>query len=86
MKDIVIGRGRLQSERVFLRLERTGDCLKSLCRGDETGWLGLGHVEFPVDGPIKVGLHTIGTIDPAAYHGPHPDGTGIWFELFQLMR
>jgi regulation of enolase protein 1 (concanavalin A-like superfamily) len=83
-KDVIIGRGRLPTERVFLRLERIGSRVNALCSADGQAWFTAGHVEFPVADPVEVGLHAIGNIDRTIYHGAYPDGTAIRFESFQL--
>jgi len=86
-QDILIGRGHLQtdaSNRVFFRLARDGDRVNALCSADGENWLTVGHVEFPVEGPLQVGLHAIGHLDRAIYHDVYPDGTAIRFESFQL--
>jgi predicted ATPase/DNA-binding SARP family transcriptional activator len=86
-QDILIGRGRLESDasgRVFFRLERDGDRVNAFCSADGENWFTVGHVEFPVEDPVQVGLHAIGNIDRTVYHGAYPDGTAIRFESFQL--
>jgi hypothetical protein len=86
-RDLLIGRGRLQSGvsgPVFLRLERGGDRVNALCSPDGERWFTVGHVEFPVEDPVQVSLHAIGSIDRAIYRGAYPDGTAIRFESFQL--
>jgi hypothetical protein len=86
-QGMVIGRGRLplgSSKRVFLRLERTGDRVDAYCSADGKDWFAVGHVDFPVEDPLQIGLHAIGDIDRTVYHGSYPDGTAIRFESFQL--
>jgi hypothetical protein len=86
-RDMLIGRGRLQSDasgRVFLRLERVSDRVNAFCSADGENWFTVGHVEFPVEDPLQVGLHAIGSIDRTVYHSAYPDGTAIRFESFQL--
>jgi tetratricopeptide (TPR) repeat protein len=86
-QDVVIGRGRLPlgaSRRVFLRLQRVGERVNALCSADGENWFTVGHVVFPVEDPVQVGLHAIGNIDRAVYHGAYPDGTAIRFESFWL--
>jgi hypothetical protein len=82
-RDLVIGRGRLPAERVFLRLERRGDRVNALCSADGESWFTVGAVDFPVAGPLEVGLHAIGAIDRTIYPGAYPDGTAIRFEAFE---
>ena len=83
-KDVIIGRGRLPFERVFLRMERHGGRVKALCSADGAGWFTVGGVEFPVEDPVEVGLHAIGNIDRTIYHGAYPEGTAIRFEAFEM--
>jgi hypothetical protein len=67
-----------------LRLERVGDRVNALCSADGESWFTVGHVAFPVQDPVQVGLHAIGNIDRSVYQGAYPDGTAIRFESFQL--
>ena len=83
-EDIIIGRGRLPSERVSLRLERLGDHVRALCSPDGEEWFTVGDVDFQVEDPIEIGLHAIGAIDRTIYHGAYPKGTAIRFESFRL--
>jgi tetratricopeptide (TPR) repeat protein len=83
-QDLIIGRGRLPAERVFLRLERLGSRVNALCSADGQHWFTVGHTEFPVEDPVQVGLHAIGSIDRTIYPGAYPDGTAIRFESFEL--
>jgi regulation of enolase protein 1 (concanavalin A-like superfamily) len=83
-EDRVIGRGRLPSERIILRLERLDGRVNALCSADGREWFTAGQVEFPVDDPVEVGLHAIGNIDRTAYPGAYPAGTAIHFEAFKL--
>jgi tetratricopeptide (TPR) repeat protein len=82
-EEVVIGRGRLASERVFLRLERLGGRVNALCSGDGESWFTVGHAEFSVEDPVEVGLHASGRIDRTLYPGAYPEGTAIRFEAFQ---
>ncbi len=86
-QDVILGRGRLavgDEEPVLLRLERTDDRVDALCSADGEQWFSVGHVEFPAEGPLQVGLHAIGMIDRTIYHGAYPDGTAIRFKSFTL--
>ncbi|MEK7400536.1 MAG: tetratricopeptide repeat protein, partial [Candidatus Poribacteria bacterium] len=83
-KNLTIGRGRLVSDRIFLRLERVDNIVNALCSADGNEWFTVGHVEFPVDDPVEVGLFAIGNIDRTIYNGAFPEGTGIRFESFEL--
>src|SRR5205823_4503266 len=53
-KDTVIGRGRLPSERAFLRLERLGPRVQALCSAEGQRWFTVGAVDFPVADPIEI--------------------------------
>jgi hypothetical protein len=81
---MIIGRGRMAAERVFLRLERIGGRVNALCRAGGEAWFTVGGVEFAVDDPVEVGLHAIGNIDRTIYHGASPEGTAIRFEGFEV--
>jgi adenylate cyclase len=72
------------SDRVFLRLERVGERVRTLCSADGEEWYSVGEVEFPFAAELQVGLHAIGMIDRTAYQGAYPDGTAIRFESFTL--
>jgi hypothetical protein len=85
-RDLVIGRGRLPAEGVFLRLERVGCRVNALCSADGQNWFTVGHVTFAVEDPVEVGLHAIGAINRTIYHGAYPDGTAIRFESCQVWR
>ena len=47
-------------------------------------WFRVGQVDFPVAGPLQVGLVAIGFPDRTIYHAPYPDGTAIRFTDFRL--
>ncbi|MCH7719743.1 MAG: hypothetical protein IH988_01965 [Planctomycetes bacterium] len=83
-EDIIIGRGRLVSEKAYLRLERVGNRVFALCSADGEEWFTAGNVEFVVDDPVEIGLHAIGMIDRTIYHGAYPDGTATVFRDFKL--
>jgi hypothetical protein len=86
-RDVFIGRGRLPTDppnRVFLRIERVGCRVNALCSADGETWFTVGHIEFPVEDRVEVGLHAIGSIDRTIYRGAYPDGTAIRFGSFTL--
>ncbi|MFQ5796529.1 MAG: AAA family ATPase, partial [Candidatus Bipolaricaulia bacterium] len=85
-EDVIIGHGRLAGEHVFLQLERLGDCVNALCSANGVDWFTVGHVTFPVDDPVEVGVYAIGTINRIIYPGAYPEGTAIRFESFQMWR
>jgi len=84
--DVVVGRGWLYeaSDRIILRMERTGDRVRAYCSADGEHWYRVGQATLPVSNPVQVGVHAIGNIDRAVYPGAYPDGTAIRFESFQL--
>jgi tetratricopeptide (TPR) repeat protein/regulation of enolase protein 1 (concanavalin A-like superfamily) len=70
------GRGRLPSDILYLRLERTGDVFSAYCSDDGKNWLTCGYMDFPAEDPIKVGIHAIsysglrgGNMDTATQFG-----------------
>jgi adenylate cyclase len=81
---VVIGRGRLPAERVFLRLERLADRVNALCSADGQKWFTVGGVLFSVEDPVDVGLYAIGNIDRTWYPGAYTQGTATRFEAFEL--
>jgi regulation of enolase protein 1 (concanavalin A-like superfamily) len=83
-EDLIIGRGRLPTERILLRLERRSSRVNALCSVDGESWFTVGHSEFPVEDPVEVGLHAIGSINRILYPGAHPEGSAIRFESFEL--
>jgi hypothetical protein len=85
-KEQILGRGRLPSEQVVLRLERLGSRVNALCSADGHTWFTLGQVEFPREDPVEVGVHAIGDIDRLIYPGAYPEGTAIRFERFSLWQ
>jgi class 3 adenylate cyclase/tetratricopeptide (TPR) repeat protein len=79
-KDGTIGRGRLPSARVWLRLERQGGRVRALCSADGRAWFTAGAVEFPYTEGEQIGLYANGMIDRTIYRGAYPEGTAIRFE------
>ncbi|KKL79622.1 hypothetical protein LCGC14_2012960, partial [marine sediment metagenome] len=84
--DLIVGRGHLSSERIYLRLERLGSQVKALCSPDGKEWFTVGQVEFPVSGSLEVGLFAGGWIDRTIYQGAFPDGAAMRFESFQMWQ
>jgi DNA-binding SARP family transcriptional activator len=83
-QEILIGRGRLRSERVYLRLEWIDRFASALCSADGQEWFTVGRVALPVEDPVEVGLYAIGQIDRTVFPGAHPEGTTIRFETFEV--
>jgi len=88
------GRGEF-SGRIILRLERVSDQAHAFCSADGEDWFTVGHVPFPVEDPIQVGLCAFSLQLQAAsgssdhfcrtvYHSAYPDGTAIRFESLTL--
>lgn len=77
-KSVVVGRGRLNAQRVVLRLARTGSHVTALCREDAERWYTLGTIDFAA-GAVSAGLYAAGLIDRAVYPGAYPSGTRICF-------
>jgi hypothetical protein len=46
----------------------------------------VGHVEFPGEGAVEVGVHAIGALDRMIYPAAYPEGTAIRFESFALWQ
>jgi tetratricopeptide (TPR) repeat protein len=83
-EDRYLGRGRLVSDRVWLRLERQGGRVRALCSADSQEWFTAGEIEFPAREGEQVGVHAIGMIDRTIYHGAYAAGTAICFTAFDL--
>jgi regulation of enolase protein 1 (concanavalin A-like superfamily) len=86
--DVIFRQGWLHgaSERVHLRLARTGDQVNAYCSADGVKWYAAGRSAFPAQGPVEVGLVAIGAIERLIYPGAYPEGTAIRFESFQLWQ
>lgn len=82
----LIGRGRLVSERVILRLEMIDGRVKALCSTDGEQWYTVGGTDLAVKYPVEVGLCAFGLHrnNRVIYHGAYPEGTAIRFESFEL--
>ena len=53
----IIGRGWLPGCQLYLRLERRGELVLSLCSNDGKKWHSCGETLFPVAHPLWVGLY-----------------------------
>jgi class 3 adenylate cyclase/tetratricopeptide (TPR) repeat protein len=89
-QDMVIGRGCLPlgitldgPAKAYLRLERSGTRVDAFCSVDGEQWFTVGYATL-AEGPIQVGLHSIGDINRMAYPGAYPEGTAIRFKSFQV--
>ncbi|MFC1717930.1 AAA family ATPase [Candidatus Poribacteria bacterium] len=76
------GRGMLDSDMLYLRLERTGDRFSAYCSSDGENWMTCGAVDFPVEDPIQVGIHAITN----AGIGVVAADTATRFDYFQVLR
>ncbi|MFN8495835.1 MAG: tetratricopeptide repeat protein [Caldilineaceae bacterium] len=83
-QEVVIGRGRLPGEQIYLRLERTGDLMQGFCSRDGATWFSVGKVEFAVTAPVQIGLFTGSYIERLIEPGAFAEGTAIRFECFVL--
>jgi regulation of enolase protein 1 (concanavalin A-like superfamily) len=83
-QDVLIARGWLHAERVFLRLERRENSVRALCSTDGAVWFQVGQTAFPAADPVAVGVFAVGAIDRTVYPGAYPGGTAICFEPFEL--
>jgi DNA-binding SARP family transcriptional activator len=85
-RDIVVGRGRLGSEQVLLRIERSGTNVRALACAGGKQWFTVGQVEFPAEDPLRVGLFADGAIHPEVYLRPDREGSEIRFRRLELSR
>ena len=83
-REIVIGRGRLPGDAIYLRLERTGDHLRGFCSSDGATWFSVGEADFVVTAPVQLGLFTASYIERLIDPGAYPDGTAIHFTNYQF--
>ncbi len=79
-ESAVIGRGRLPTAAVELRLDRMGADVAATCRGDGGGWLTLGRAVFPA-GPVAAGLFAVGLVERTLYLGVGQAGARVRFGL-----
>jgi DNA-binding SARP family transcriptional activator len=80
----LIGRGRLPSERVFLRLEHDGERVHALTSADGSAWFLVGECDFPIADPVEVGLFAMSDFDSAYLRDDPIRETAIRFERFEL--
>jgi DNA-binding SARP family transcriptional activator len=66
-----IGRGCLDADSVWLRLERVGQTLHALCSTDGRNWLTAGSINLPPSEREQVGIHAIVEhgVGPACFEG-----------------
>ena len=77
------GRGGRWVRRSRCGWRPTGDRVQAFCSLDGEKWYPVGHTTFPMDDEVQVGVHAIGMIDRAIYHGAYPEGTAIRFTSFR---
>ena len=85
-KDVIAGCGRLESDRVLLRLERSGTCVRALASTGSGQWYSVGRAEFPAEDPLQVGLFADGAIRPEVYLRLDREGSEIRFTKVELSR
>lgn len=83
-KEIVIGRGRLPGQAIYLRLDRRGDHMHGFCSSDGVTWHSVGQVDFAVTAPVQIGLFTASYIERLIDPGAYAEGTAIHFTNFQI--
>ena len=77
------GRGRLVSDIIYLRLERTGHKFSAYCSSDGEDWMTCGEVNFSAEDPIQVGVHAIGGV--GILGGGNID-TATRFDYFRVLK
>ena len=82
----IVGRGMLERDRVFLRLERRNHRIRALCSPDGETWYTLGKTEVDLGAQVQVGLFAIGFIVRDFYLGAFPEGSAIRFEDTRLWQ
>ena len=82
--DTLAGRGRLEADRLHLRLEWREGIARALCSADGRAWKRVGETAFAPTGELRVGLHAIGEIDRTIHRGAFEHGTSTRFESFTL--
>jgi tetratricopeptide (TPR) repeat protein/regulation of enolase protein 1 (concanavalin A-like superfamily) len=79
-----IGRGFLMREEIHLRLERIDNLFSAYCSADGQNWLTCGKLTMPMDNPVQIGIHAIGTIERTIHCGSFKDGTATLFRRFRV--
>jgi regulation of enolase protein 1 (concanavalin A-like superfamily) len=85
-RDFTAGRGRLGTDRVLLRLERSDGGVRALASADGDTWHLVGTVAFPVEDQIEVGVFADGAIRPEVYLRALSGGSTIRFTNLKLSR
>jgi class 3 adenylate cyclase/tetratricopeptide (TPR) repeat protein len=86
-KQLMAGRGYLpdeNDEKVYLRLERSGDIFSAYVSTDGINWLTCGRLTMSLDDPIQVGIYAHGMIDRTVYCGEYREGSATTFREFRI--
>jgi len=88
-KQLMAGRGYLpdeNDEKVYLRLERSGDIFSAYVSADGVNWLTCGKLTMSLDDPIQVGIYVHGMINRTVYCGEYREGSATTFREFRIMK
>jgi len=83
------GRGYLpdeNDEKVYLRLERSGDIFSAYVSADGANWLTCGKLTMSLDDPIQVGIYAHGMINRTVYCGEYREGSATTFREFRIFK
>ncbi len=83
-RDLVFGRGSLDSATTHLRIEKRGVQVSAFCSPNGKKWYFTGSASLSSDAPIHPGLHANGHINRMIYPGAYPQGTAMRFKRFRL--
>ena len=81
------GRGYLpdeNDEKVYLRLERSGDIFSAYVSADGVNWLTCGKLTMSLNDPIQVGIYANGMINRTVYCGEYREGSATLFRNFRI--
>jgi tetratricopeptide (TPR) repeat protein len=88
-KQLMAGRGYLpdeNDEKVYLRLERSGDIFSAYVSADGVNWLTCGKLTMKIDDPIQVGIYAHGMINRTVYCGEYREGSATTFQEFRIYK
>jgi len=88
-KQLMAGRGFLldeNDEKVYLRLERSGDIFSAYVSADGINWLTCGKLTMSLDDPIHVGIYAHGMINRTIYCGEYREGSATTFREFRIFK
>ena len=86
-EELIAGRGYLpdkNDEKVYLRLERSGDIFSAYVSADGVNWLTCGKLTMSLDDPIQVGIYAHGMINRTVYCGEYREGSATLFRNFRI--